>query len=100
MEATIIFKNSQRITAEQNGNCFIMNEAPVFPADLSEVRVVNEEGERVLQYVIIQEAASIDGRFWFCFVEESATDRRLREQEEKSVFIEDCLMEMSEEVYK
>ena len=47
MEATIIFKNSQRITAEQNGNCFIMNEAPVFPADLSEVRVVNEEGERV-----------------------------------------------------
>ncbi len=100
MEARITFKDGSYIIAEQNGNCFILNETPDFPEDLSEVTVHSGEDVTVLHYVMIQEAASVDGRFWFCMVEESPEDRQIREQAERIAFLEDCLMEMSEEVYK
>lgn len=100
MEARIVFKNGKSLMAEQNGNCFIVNEIPTFPEDLTEVTVISGDQQTVLHYVMIQEAASIDGRYWFCMVEESAEDRQLREQAERIVFLENCLMEMSEEVYK
>ena len=77
-----------------------MNEVPEFPEDLSEVHVLADGQETVLHYVMIQEAAAIDNRYWFCMVEESAEDRQIREQAERIQFLEDCLMEMSEEVYK
>ena len=100
MEARITFKNGDFILAEQNGNCFIMNEPPEIPEDLSEVTIHAGEDVTVLHYVMIQEAASTDGRYWFCMVEESAEERQIREQAERIAFLEDCLMEMSEEVYK
>ena len=100
MEAIIRFKNGEMIRAEQNGNCFIVPEAPEFPEDLSEVTVLADGQETVLHYVMIQEAAAVDNRFWFCMVEESAEDRQLREQAEHLHFLEDCIMERSEEVYK
>ena len=49
---------------------------------------------------MIEEAASVDGRYWFVMVEESAEDRAIRELEAKNRFLEDCLMEMSEIVYQ
>lgn len=100
MEARIVFKNGESLTAEQNGNTFITNTVPEFPDDLTEVNVFVEDQQTTLHYVIIQEAASIDGRYWFCLVEEQEGERIIREQEEKITFLEDCLMEMSEEVYK
>ena len=100
MEAIIRFKNGETLTAEQNGNCFILPEVPEFPEDLSEVAILAEGQETVLHYVMVQEAAAVDNRYWFCFVEESAEDRTLRELEERIRFNEDCLLEMSEEVYK
>jgi hypothetical protein len=100
MEAVIRFKNGEMIRAEQNGNCFIVPEVPEFPEDLSEVTVLADDKETVMHYVMIEEAASVDGRFWFCMVEESAEDRQIREQAERIRFLEDCLMEISEEVYK
>lgn len=100
MEARIVFKNGKSLTAEQNGNSFIVNEAPDFPQDLTEVTVFSDDQQTVLHYVMIEEAASTDGRYWFCMVEESAEDRQIREQAERIQFLEDCLMEMSEEVYK
>lgn len=100
MEVTIGFKNGEHITAEQNGNTFITNEPPEFPEDLTEVHVLADGQERVLHYVMIEEAASVDGRFWFCMVEEPDQDRIIREQAERIRFLEDCLMEISEEVYK
>lgn len=100
MEAIIRFKNGEMIRAEQNGNCFIVPEVPEFPDDMSEVTVLVDGQETVLHYVMIQEAAAVDNRFWFCMVEESAEDRQLREQAEHLHFLEDCIMEMSEEVYK
>ena len=100
MEAIIRFKNGDTITAEMNGNCFITPEEPVFPEDLSMVAIMADGQETLMEYVIVQPAAAVDNRFWFCFVEESPQDRMLRELEEKNRFLEDCLMEMSEEVYK
>ena len=100
MEAIIRFKNGEMIEAEQNGNTFITNEVPEFPADLSEIYVLVDGQESVLHYVMIEEAASVDGRYWFVMVEESAEDRAIRELEEKNRFLEDCLMEMSEIVYQ
>ena len=100
MEAIIRFKNGEMIEAEQNGNTFITNEVQEFPADLSEVYVMVDGQESVLHYVMIEEAASVDGRYWFVMVEESAEDRAIRELEAKNRFLEDCLMEMSEIVYQ
>ena len=100
MEAIIAFKNGETITTEKNGDCFITSEVPVFPEDLSEVHVLEDGQERVLHYVMIQEAAAIDDRYWFALVEESAEDRAIRELEAKNRFLEDCLMEMSEIVYQ
>ena len=100
MEAIIRFKNGEMIEAEQNGNTFITNEVPAFPLDLSEVHVLTDGQETVLHYVMIEEAAGDDGRYWFVMVEESAEDRAIRELEAKNRFLEDCLMEMSEIVYQ
>ena len=100
MEAIIRFKNGEMIEAEQNGNTFITNEVPVFPLDLSEVHVLADGQETLMEYVMVQEAAATDNRYWFCFVEESAQDRQIRELEAKNRFLEDCLMEMSEIVYQ
>ncbi len=100
MEAIIRFKNGETLTAEQNGNCFIVNEVPVFPEDLSEVAIFADGQETRMEYVMVQEAAATDDRYWFCFVEESAQDRQIRELEAKNRFLEDCLMEMSEIVYQ
>ena len=100
MEAIIAFKNGTTIRALQNGSCFIMDEIPEFPDDLSTVTVRSGDEETVLHFVMVQEAASIDDRFWFCLVEESAEARQIRELEEKNLFLEDCLMEMSEIVYQ
>ena len=100
MEAIIRFKNGEMIEAEKNGDCFITNEVPEFPADLSEVHVMEDGQEKVLHYVMIQEAAAVDSRYWFALVEESAEDRAIRELEAKNRFLEDCLMEMSEIVYQ
>ena len=100
MEAIIRFKNGDTLNAEQNGNTFIVNEYPGFPEDLSEVHILADGQETVLQYVMIEEAASTDGRYWFVMVEETAEDRQIREQTERIKFLEDCLMEMSEIVYQ
>lgn len=75
-EVTIRFADGTELEAEQNGSCFIANEKPVFPADLSEVTV---EGDTVSLFSNAQvvECASVDGRYWFTFREVTA-DEHLR----------------------
>lgn len=41
--ATITFKDGAELVTEQNGSCFIVDEEPTFPADLSEVTIVSRE---------------------------------------------------------
>lgn len=49
------------------------------------------------------ECASVDNRYWFTFIEKPLDVKqaeRIAELEMKNEFLEGCIMEMSEEVYK
>lgn len=79
MEKAIIkFKNGTTVEAEVNGSCYIVDEKPAFPVDLSEVTVTVGEDEKILYEAEVNEAASVDGRYWFAL-------RELTEQELKDV---------------
>lgn len=82
MEAILTFVDGTVIEAEENGNCFIVPTEPEFPEDLSEVTVEDDSGEKILYNVIVQEAASVDGRYWFALIEESDADKAMRELRE------------------
>jgi hypothetical protein len=86
MEVKIIFIDGTELVAEQNGDCFIVDERPDFPADMSTVQV----GEETLENVALVECASIDGRYWFSF-------RPLSQQEIWMAEIEDALCDLSKE---
>lgn len=74
MEATITFADGSVITAERNGDSFIANERPDFPADLSTVTVVSEDATNVYNNARVVECASVDHRFWWTFVETPAEE--------------------------
>lgn len=61
----ILFKDGTGITAEVNGNSYIVGHRFVIPKDLSIVQITGEE-ERTIRNAQINEVYSIDGRFWFC----------------------------------
>lgn len=86
-KVTIIFSDGTEVVAEQNGTCYIVNEKPDFPADMSMVTI----GEQVLENMALVECASIDGRYWFAF-------RPLSQQEIWRAEIEDALCDLSKEV--
>jgi len=71
MEATIKFKDQTEMTVEKNGDCYILPSKPLFPADFSVVTIESDDGEKVYTNAYLIECASIDGRFWFAFGEES-----------------------------
>lgn len=100
MEARIIFKDGTELTAEKNGDSFITTQTPAFPADLSEVEVQCEEGNRTYYNVLVTDCASIDGRYWFAFVEQNQEQQTIKELPDRVTLCEECIMEMSEEVYK
>ena len=99
MEAKIIFKDGSELNAELNGSSLIVGNAPAFPEDLSVVTVQSEEGNTVYQNAFVQTCASIDGRYWFSFVEENELDRTLRELREENEILTECILEMSEILY-
>lgn len=73
---TIKFADGTELSAEQNGSCYIVNEKPDFPTDLSEVTVEGGENASFVNAQVI-ECASVDGRYWFSFREVTA-DEQLR----------------------
>lgn len=85
-KVTIVFSDGLEIQAEQNGNCYIVDEKPDFPADLSVVTI----GEQEMENVAIVECASIDGKYWFAFRQLSQTEIWMAE-------IEDALCDLSKE---
>lgn len=98
--AVIVFHNGERLNAEQNGSCYIAETRPDFPSDMSIVTVQAEDGTREYHNAQVLECASVDGRYWFAFAEESEEKRREDALQARINFLEECLMEMSEEVYK
>lgn len=99
MEAKITFGSGEIIAAEQNGGSFITEQKPSFPTDMGLVTVEGTDGIRTYSDPKIVECASVDGRYWFCFVEESPQQKRIRQLEEKNDLLLECLLEMSEIVY-
>ena len=99
MEARITFKDGSEMTVEKNGNCYILPTKPEFPADLSIVTVDSDDGVQVYNDALLIECASIDGRYWFAFSEESQTDKTIRELRESNDMLTECILEMSEIIY-
>ena len=99
MEARITFKNGETLTVEKNGDSYIMQNKPVLPADLSLVTVESEDGSREYHDAILIECASVDGRYWFAFNEESEADKTIRELQESNDMLTECILEMSEIIY-
>lgn len=99
METKIIFKDGTELTVEKNGDCLILTQKPSFPEDLSTVTVQAEDGTREYHNAQVLECASVDGRFWFAFTEESEADRTIRELKEQNDMLTECVLEMSEIVY-
>ena len=99
--ATIRFSDGTELQAEMNGTCFILDNKPSFPADLTIV-TVEIDGE-VTRYrnAKVQKCASIDGRYWWTLVEESPTVIKFREidhvEEKHQADIDYLLMLVDEE---
>lgn len=87
MEALIIFADGTELAVEKNGDCYITANKPAFPADLSTVTVESEDGNREYHDAILVECASIDGRYWFAFMELSDADRATRQMQANIEYI-------------
>ena len=74
MEVTITFTDGSTVEAELNGNCYITDQKPEIPDDLSEVTVTGAE-EKVYKNARLLESASVDGRYWFSFLEETKEEK-------------------------
>jgi len=103
----IIFENGNIIEAEQNGSCFITAEKPTFPTSLGRVKIEGDE-PRIIEHAQLVECASVDGRYWFTFIETPQDElyRAMMEDalceideanEERIAAIEDALCEMDKE---
>ena len=73
-KAKITFMDGTVINADVNGTCFIVDEEPEFPADLSTVKIEDGNEEKELHNGQIIECAGTDDRYWFSIVEISATE--------------------------
>lgn len=96
MEAKIVFKDGTEITAEKNGDSYILDTKPEFPEDLTDLVIQSAEGNKVFENAILIECASVDGRYWFSFMEEPAADRTIRELREENAMLEDAILELAE----
>lgn len=92
--ASILFRDGTALTAERNGDSFILNGKPDFPEDLSVVHVTDDEGERILRSVKVLDCASIDGRYWFVLAEKSKGELLRELIFENIAEIEDALCEL------
>lgn len=84
----IIFENGAIIEAEQNGSCFITAGKPMFPAPLGRVKIEGDEPQTI-EHARLVECASVDGRYWFTFIE-TPQDELYR------TMMEDALCEIDE----
>ena len=73
-----------------------MQQKPGFPAVLGVVTVESTEGGvRIYNDPQIVECASIDGRYWFCFAEESPQEKRMRQLVEENEILAGAVEELA-----
>ena len=89
MEAKIIFRDGTEITAEKNGDCCITDQKPAFPSDLRGLIIRAGTEEKTFDQPALVECASVDGRYWFSFVEPDPRDTEIR-------MLEDAILELAE----
>ena len=96
MEAKITFKDKSESTAEVNGSCYIADSKPDFPKDLSVVTVEEEGSTKTYENASVQECASVDGLYWFTFIEESEQEKTIRELREDNETLAEAIVELAE----
>lgn len=97
MAATITWKDGTTLRTETNCNNFIVDTEPVWPEDMSEVTVVDdEEGTYVLHNASVLKSAPLDNRFWFIFTEESVYERTILQLREENEMLESAIVELAE----
>ena len=84
----ITFLDGTEINADVNGTCYIVDQEPEFPIDLSIVLIDDGESQTEIAHAKVLECASVDGRYWFTFIQMS-------EEEIWRAEIEDALCELS-----
>ena len=100
--ATITFQDGTHITADKNGDCYITTIKPDLPATLGAVLIESEEGTKEYKDAQLVECASVDGRYWFAFIEtpeDVKLHRRIDELENINYMLEECILEISEIIY-
>ena len=83
----ITFADKSEIEAEKNGSSYITDSKPAFPSDLSTVKITGENTNESFTSPRIVKCASIDGRYWFSFVEVSETARAVSEMKSNIDYI-------------
>ena len=79
-KATIIFNDGTEIEAAVNGDCFIVDEKPDFPDDLTDITIVSDQGEKTVEHGRIVECAS-EKDYWFAIVEIPEAERTLTQMQ-------------------
>lgn len=88
METAVIkFKDGTEISVEANGSCFIVDAAPVFPSDFTDISIIRELGTDIINYGQLVECASVDGRYWFSIIEIPEQERAMNETNSKIEYI-------------
>lgn len=77
----IIFADGTEVTAEKNGDCFIIKKKRSFPEDLSTVTVRGDDGDTIYRNAELVECASVDGKYWFTFIETSEAEAALKKMQ-------------------
>ena len=95
MEVKITFGSGETIAAEKNGESLITQQKPSFPEELGLVRVQADNGSRTYDDPHVVECASVDGRYWFCFVEESPQEKRIRQLAEENEILAGAVEELA-----
>ena len=75
----IIFNDGTELMCDRNGDCYIVDEKPAFPRDLTEVSVEGTNDSKHFHYAELVECASVDGKYWFTFVETPEETRNIRQ---------------------
>ncbi len=83
----ITFSNGDEITAERNGNSYIVDEEPQFPDNLESITITEGDNETVIEHGRIIECASVDERYWFTIEEVPEQERKLEEMEGNILYI-------------
>ena len=102
MQATINFINGDTIVVEKSGDCYITATKPEFPEVLGRIDIISDEGTKQFEDAQLIECASIDGRYWFAFMEtpeDEKLKKRVEELENTNSMLEECILEMSEIIY-